>query len=169
MTPGHQLRSPKGEGAADIGAPLLGAEIGLSAGGHGPNEDVRADRKPPGPAKSAGEQERLIEAALPLPPGVKRHGNQEVRVGDRQALPPHFDQQIAEGSGKSSPPKELEGVQGLPQDTAIPRCRSRIAEHRRAATALIAAMPQMAGTCRRGDGPDESTEREPADTAPGWS
>ncbi len=91
MTPGHQLRSAKGEGAADIGTPLLGAEVGLRAGGHGPNENVRANRKPPGPAKSAGEQERLIEAARPLPPRVKWHRNQEVGVGDRQARPPHLD------------------------------------------------------------------------------
>ena len=115
VTPGHQVGSAERERIAHIGPALRRGEIGLGTGRGGPSQHVRR-----GPARSsrgqaAREQERLVEAPLPLAPGVQRHGDEQVGRRHGQTRRPHLDHEIGERRGERAAPGELERAQGLAQ------------------------------------------------------
>lgn len=108
--------------------PLLGRQLGLRPRNPGSLERSVGHRNPPSPRQPAGQQERLVEAALGLARGVKGHRHQTVHAVSGEHGLSSLGQEVTERAGEAGLPAELERVERLPDRAVVEGRRARIRE-----------------------------------------
>src|SRR5438093_635486 len=119
---GDAARRP--EGAAHVGAALGRGEVALRSGRPDAHKPARPCRKLEPAGDAAGEQQRLIEAALAFALSREWHRNHRLDPlrERRGAL---LEREIAERARQSALARELEGVERFPQRPLVDRRRLR--------------------------------------------
>src|SRR5436309_7770310 len=124
---GDAARRP--EGAAHVGAALGRGEVALRSGRPDAHKPARPCRKLEPAGDAAGEQQRLIEAALAFALSREWHRNHRLDPlrERRGAL---LEREIAERARQSALARELEGVERFPQRPLVDRRRPRVVVRR---------------------------------------
>src|SRR5712692_8877340 len=137
VTPGHP--GVRGEGAADVGAARVGAEIALARRGPRTRQPAWLHAAAQTRGQALGNDPRLIEAALELTGAAQGNRHQRVDVGGAQPGATLLEHQLGQRTGQRAAGLELERMDGVAQRAVVTGGRPRVVPHRRLTRTRAAA------------------------------
>jgi len=96
----HPFRPSDFKSSPDVLLPIPARKLGLGLGVFRPLEGVDIQGKGMSPAHGAGQELGLIESSLPEAVGVKRNGQEEIKLRKRKFWVLVFTQQDSQGLGQ---------------------------------------------------------------------